>query len=104
MSGINLSPEERQIWRIVNAVIQINQGRNDAGGTVTLRANQTTTVVEAPNCGKDSRVKLTPNTSNAAAALGTTYIKRGDVVAGGFTITHASAASTDRDFWWEATG
>lgn len=104
MSGINLAPEEKNIWRVVAAVIQLMQGRCNSVGTVTLRANQTTTVVAAPNCGKGSKVFLFPQTLNAAAALSTTYIQAADVLSKSFTVTHASAPSTDRTFSFDARG
>lgn len=108
MSGINLAPEETNIWRIVQAIIQLMQGRSNAVGEVTLRANQTTTVVTktvhraAVNVGADSEVFLTPRTANAAAALATTWVSA--VGQGTFTITHASNAQIDKLFGFEARG
>lgn len=104
MSGINLAPEETNIWRVVAAVIQLMQGRCNSVGTVTLRANQTTTVVAAPNCGKGSNISLNPKTATAAAALATTYVQAADVLNRSFTITHLSTAATDKTFGWDARG
>lgn len=100
--AIDLSPSETRIDRIVSAVREIIEGRSNATGRVALRAGQTTTVVIAVNCGKDSEVFLSPRTANAAAALPTTYISA--VNQGSFTITHANAVSIDRTFGWEARG
>ena len=108
MSGINLAPEETNTYRIVQAIIQLLQGRSNAVGTVTLRANQTTTVVTkavhraAVNVSADSEVFLTPRTANAAAALTNVYVS--SIVQGGFVLTHASTATTDRTYGFEARG
>lgn len=108
MSGINLSPEETNLWRVVQAIIQLMQGRSNAVGEVTLRANQTTTVVTkavhraAVNVSTDSEVFLTPRTANAAAALTNVFVS--SVGQGTFTLTHSSVASTDRTYGFEARG
>lgn len=81
---------------VAAAVISLTRGRSNAVGTVTLRANQTTTVVTNPNINVDSSVQLTAKTANAAAALATTYAVV--TAAGTITITHANNAQTDREF------
>lgn len=102
--AIQLQPRERDIQRIVDAVIQLVLGRQNSVGDVTLRAGQTTTVVTFPNCSKDCRVFLEPQTANAAAALATTYVQRADILQSSFTITHANAGTTDRTFSFLAIG
>lgn len=110
MAGIVLPPEEKNIWRIVQAVRQLLSGRSNSVGVVTLRANQTTTVVDksvalgAMNVSPSSEIFLTPKTANAAAVAATTYIAQGDVLLGSFTITHASSANTDQTFGFEGRG
>lgn len=105
--SISLSPDEKSIWRIVQAIIQVLQGRSNAVGSVTLTPGTTTTVItkaEAPaaiNCSKDSAVMLSPLTANAAAALATTFTAAGQ---GTFTVTHANAVSADRSFRFEVRG
>lgn len=90
-------------WRrVVDAIIQLVEGRHNATGTVKLTASATTTIVSHPNCSKGSVPLLSPMTANAAAAISTTYISA--VNQGSFTITHASAASTDRDFRYMVGG
>lgn len=96
--AIQLLPTEKDVRRIVDAVIQLVLGRQNSIGDVTLRAGQTFTVVSFPNCSKDCRVFLFPQTANAAAAVPTTYILRANILQLGFTITHANAGSTDRTF------
>lgn len=109
MGGIILSPAERDLQRIVDAIREANQGRDNATGSVTLRLSQTTTVVTkatagsqaAVNVGKDSQIFLTPRDANAAGELASIYISA--VGQGTFTITHPSNTDT-RTFGWRATG
>jgi hypothetical protein len=102
MSGLTLSPSERDTFKIVTAVRQLMEGRSNAVGSLTLTAGTTSTAVSAPNCGPSSEVFLSPRTANAAGALGTTYVSA--VASGSFTLTHANAATTDRTFGYETRG
>lgn len=106
--GINLSVDEKNVALIVEAVRQLAQGRSNAIGRVTLRANQTTTVVTkatdpaAVNVALGSEIFLSPRTANAAAALANVYVS--SVLHGSFVLTHSSTATTDRIFGWRADG
>lgn len=101
--AIQLQSTEKNIYTIVQAIIQLVTGRHNAGGTVTLRANQTTTTVTHPNCSRDSYVTLgAPQTANAAAALATSYVS--SVLQGSFVITHASNAQIDKTLFYMVTG
>lgn len=106
--AIQLAPEETNIWRIVQAIIQLVQGRSNAVGEITLRAGHTTTVATrlthpaVINVSKDSEVFLTPRTANAAAVVASTYISA--TIQGGFTVTHPSSANTDMTFGFESRG
>jgi len=104
MSGLTLSPSERDLFKIVLAVRQLMEGRSNAVGTVTLNAGTVSTTVSAPNCGPGSAVFLFPQTANAAAAVATTYVPAVGVTAGQFIIAHANAGTTDRSFCWIALG
>lgn len=95
---------ERNLQVLVDAIRSLFEGRSNAVGSVTLRANQTTTVVTAVNCGLDSSIVMFPKTANAAAVVATTYILQANVLRGQFTITHASDADTDMAFFWIALG
>lgn len=95
---------ELDIRRIVASLRELWQGRSMAGGEVTLRASQTTTVVTAANCGAGDRVFLMPRTASAAGAVATTYVPVASVLKGVFTITHASTAAVDKTFAWEVRG
>lgn len=94
--AIQLQPGERDIRRLVDSIRQLNDGRQNSVGDVTLRANQTTTTVTFENCSRDCRVFLSPRTLNAAAAVPTTYIS--SILQGSFVITHASNAQADKTF------
>lgn len=108
MAGINLSPSETNLFRIVQAITQLMQGRSNAVGEVTLTPGVTSTVVDksvspaATNVGKDSEVFLTPRTAHAAAVIPTTFISAVDQ--GSFVITHAASANVDLTFGFEARG
>lgn len=102
--AIQLQRGERDPQRIVDSVIELVTGRQNSIGDVTLRAGQTITVVTFPNCSKDCRIFLFPQTANAAAAVATTYILRADILQRSFTITHVNAGTTDRTFSFLAIG
>lgn len=88
--------------QIVLAVQQLAAGRSNAVGKVTLTVSATTTTVTDKNCAVGSTPILTANTANAAAAVATTYVSA--VANGSFVLTHASAASTDRTFFYALHG
>ena len=104
MSGVVLSPAEKDLVRIVFAVRQLMEGRSNATGTLTLAAGATATTVAAVNCGVGSIVLLMPQTANAAAVAATTYVQPANVGAGQFVVSHANAASTDRTFGFVCLG
>lgn len=101
-SGFGLSSDEKNQQVINDAIRQLQQGRSNAVGTVTLTANAASTVVTAPNCGPNSAVFLFPRTANAAAIVAATYVSA--VVAGSFTVTHTNSATADKTFYWVALG
>lgn len=102
MSGVSLSPTESTLWRIVAAIISVARGASNAGGTVTLRAGQTTTVVTSEVVSPDMRVFLEATTANAAAVRASTYVSAVGLKT--FTITHPNNANVDKTFFWEAKG
>lgn len=108
MAGLTISPQETNIFKIVQVVIGLMLGRSNSVGQVTLRANQTTTTVTkdidpaATNVSVGQEIFLSPRTPNAASATGATFVT--DVGQGTFTLTHANNALTDRRFGWEARG
>lgn len=108
MSGIPIQESETDIARVVQAVIQLMQGRSNAVGQVTLRANQSTTVVTrathpaAVNMSKDSEVFYGALTAHAAAVQWSLWTSA--KVQGGFTINHVNDANTDKLFAFEIRG
>jgi hypothetical protein len=104
MSGTIVHLAEKDPLKQNQAIRDLFAGRSNAVGTVTLRANQSTTTVTAINCGAGSRVFLMPTTANASAEFGNGTIRISSVGQGAFTITHANNAQTDRTFFWLAMG
>lgn len=93
------APNPREISATLR---QLAEGRGNSSGTVTLTENTTTTVVTHQAIGRDAAILLNPRTANAAGALATTYVSAQST--GTFTLTHANAATTDREFRWVAAG
>lgn len=104
MGGKSIGPNETRPAEFARAIRELFWGRSHGIGTVTLRANETTTVVTHPNCGLDSVVSLSPKTAHAATALATTYILASNVTVGQFTITHANTADVDKTFAFALRG
>jgi hypothetical protein len=99
-----LSLKEKNQDTINQAINQLQQGRDNASGTVTLAVGPVaiTTTVAAVNCSPTSGVQLTPATASAAAAWTTTYVSA--VGKGQFTITHTAGPPNDRTFFWRIHG
>lgn len=91
--------DPREVASIVRGVMD---GKINATGTVTLAASAATTVVTDFRAGGDSVILLSPRTSNAAAAISTTYISTRAKQS--FTLTHANNAQTDRTFNYAVIG
>lgn len=58
------TPGERDPARFNTAIRQLYAGGSNNTGTVTLRANQTTTVVNHQSCNPNSHISLTPLTES----------------------------------------
>ena len=104
MSAPIVQAGEKDLSKYQFAIMQLGQGRSNAVGTVTLRANETTTTVPAINCGAGNVVVLFQATANAAAVVATTYVPVATVTAGQFIVNHPSSGSTDKTFYWVALG
>jgi hypothetical protein len=101
--AIQLSEREINITRIVQAIIQLVQGRNNATGKFSPRLEETTTVVMAVNCSIDSEVFIRPINSNARAEAEATSTYVSSIDQGSFTVTHPSNGD-DRQWGYLATG
>jgi hypothetical protein len=90
-------PNEKEHRRaLARAANGATGGKLNAVTQVTLAASSTTTVVTDARIGANTFIGFSPLTSDAAAALSGLYVssqKQGQA-----TLTHASAASTDRTF------
>ena len=96
--------DESRLFNIVQAIQELWDGRSNAVGQVTLRANQATTTVTHSNIGSSARISLTPRTANASADFGGGAFYVSSVTAGSFVITHPNDADTDKTFDWHALG
>lgn len=86
---------------IIEPVRQISDGRGNAGGMVTLRANETTTTVTGTVISRDGVINLQPTTASASTV--DWYIPTATQVKGQFVIQHDSNAAVDRTFRWSQT-
>jgi hypothetical protein len=98
------SRNNTDLTKINQALEQIDQGRLNCVGTVTLVAGATSTTVTAPTVAPGTVIKLSPQTADAAAALLTTFVTQANTFAGSFIVTHAVGGSTDRVFGWIGIG
>lgn len=84
--AIQLRPEEKDLYTIVQAIIQLVEGRQNSVGDCELAAGSALTVVPFVNCSQDCRVFLMPQTASAAAAAA--RVAPADISQGNFIIRH----------------
>lgn len=101
---IGLAPNESRLFKVVDVVRLLMRGRSNSTGNVTLTVNVATTTVTGLSISENDTVLLTPMTANAAAEVGNGTMYVSSVGQGTFTITHANAATTGRDFRWASFG
>ncbi len=65
-----LSPDEKDIYKIVRAVRDLFEGRSNAVGSFTLKPSVGSTTVTAPNCGAGSTNNAQADRTFLYAALG----------------------------------
>lgn len=87
---------------VAETLNEVIKGRQNNHGSVTLDANVTSTDIVDTRIKLSMRVFLSPKTANAAAALTNVYVSA--VTDGGFTITHANTATTNRTFEYVFVG
>lgn len=85
----------RQLAQGVNGT---RSGKLNAVTQVTLTANSTITTLTDSRIGATTGIFLSPLTADAAAALSGLWVNQALQQNGQATLTHASAASTDRTF------
>lgn len=104
MKSFKLPLSTGEIRKVVDSLNNSIDGRTENFGRVTLTANAASTTVQNANVSEYSEIFLSPKTSNAAAALATTYIPEATILNGSFVIQHANNAQTDRDFGYAWVG
>ncbi len=93
------SNDPNYVRRIAEVANRINRGGlNVARDAVTLTASVATTTITDARISNQSFIGLMPLTSNAAAALATTYIPAATQINGSAVVAHANNAQTDRTF------
>lgn len=101
-AGFPIPPVDGTLRQALEGVRRAMQGKLNVRGTVTLTASTTTTAVTDERVSAQSYIGLMPTSSNAAAALATTYVSARDK--GTFTLTHANNAQVDRTFVYIVIG
>lgn len=96
LNGENWAAVKTWVLEAAGAINRHNSGKMNVTIDVTLRASQTTTTVTDARISDTCAICLSPKTSNAAAAVGTTYIS--SQTSGSAVITHANNAQTDKTF------
>lgn len=94
--------ERNWLYLLARSVNLLLYGGANVTGEFTLTANVTTTTVTDNRFEAQMVPVFVPTTANAAGAVATTYISAR--AAGGFTVTHANAATTDRTFLYVRWG
>jgi len=84
---------QRELAQFIN---ELRDGKLNSTGSFTLTPSATSTVVTNQRVSVETVILMMPLTANAAAALPTTWVSA--QANGQFTVSHASAASTDRVF------
>ena len=99
-------PNDPFMRRMYEVLQQVRSGKLEVVGEVTLTASAASTAVTDIRVSPQSVIVWHPRTANAAAELanGTMYVTDANMGSGTFTITHANAASTDRDFRYAVIG
>lgn len=85
-----------QFTRHAESINGLIDGKADVTGSVTLTANSATTAVVDNKFESNMVPVFVPLTANAAAAIGGMYVSTR--TQGGFTLTHANDANTDKEF------
>lgn len=91
-----------QVLRHAESINALIDGKANVTGTVTLTANSATTTVSDNKFESGMVPVFVPTTANAAAALGGMYVSAR--TQGGFTLTHANNAQTDKSFLYVRFG
>lgn len=102
--AIQLQQAETSVLRIVQSVRELVEGRHNAASTFTLTPNAGTTVVNHPNCSRDSQPHYTPHSLHASQEVGNGTIWISAIDQGFFVVSHANSALADRVFGFTCSG
>ncbi len=95
-------PDAQQLQRVAESINGLIAGKLDAVGEVTLTASATTTAVNDNRFESNMVPVFVPTTANAVAAMAGMYLSAR--TQGGFTLTHANDANTDKTFLYVRVG
>lgn len=101
LGGQNIERWLRLSSEVINGLLA---GRSNNTGELTLTANAASTTLTDPRLNVFSVVLLDPVTSNAAAAIATTYATKANRNNGSWVFTHANNAQTDKTFRYAIVG
>lgn len=99
--GLTVGSDPRDLAAVVN---RMNLGKLNCVGEVTLRPDQTSTVVADSRVTARSFVGLTPLSPEAAAELASGAVYVTARAQGSFTLAHASSAGAGRSFVYVIVG
>lgn len=102
--GVDADTDDHAAWlaQISDVIGNIQAGKLNNTGVVTLTANAASTTLTDSRIGTNSMISLMPTTANAAAALATTYLDT--FGKGSCVINHTNDAQTDKTFVFTITG
>jgi hypothetical protein len=93
--GMGLTPQNLETHG--DAIRDLAKGGTNAGSTVTLNANATSTPVEDSLCTENTMVVLSPRSASAATAP--VFVQ--STANGSFVLGHDNSPATDRTFDYE---
>lgn len=96
LTGESWGAVKTWVLEAAGAINRHNSGKMNVTIDVTLTANAASTTVTDARISDTCAIVLSPKTSNAAAAVGTTYISSQS--SGSAVIGHANNAQTDKTF------
>ena len=101
---VTVSAQETDQRKQNNVIRGIMDGKTNNTSSFTITANATTTAVTDLRVGADSVILVSPTTANAASEWSSGGMYVSSVGKETFTVTHASAATTDRTFKYAVIG
>ena len=92
-------------FRIIGGLINnLLNGKHNATSAVTLTANSATTTLTDERIGAHTVIQFTPQSANAATAMGNLYQTFPNTTTKQATLNHANNAQTDRTYGYSLHG